>query len=296
MSVYIGLDIGGTKFMAAAADKNGRILRRCRTGEASSQDGELIASAVHLKLEDDLEILHAMIASVAANEPIAAIGAAAGGPLDWKSGVISPLHQPHWRNVPLKTIFETRWQCPFFIDVDTNVAALGELRFGLAVPSRFLYLTLSTGMGGAFLIDGEIYRGANGAHPEVGHQSIPFHCANPDAVYCECGLPDCLEGLVSGNAIRRIYQKPAQELKPDEWSEVAYNLGLGLRNLAAILAPDEIRLGGGVALGGGAPFIAAANQTMLNHLRIVPPPKVTLSSLGYDTALLGALALALKDS
>ncbi len=296
MSVFVGLDIGGTKFMAAAADAQGKILRRCRTGAASSQDGVLIPAVLQQSLESDLEVLQEMISIVANGEPIAAIGAAAGGPLDWMNGIVSPLHQPHWRSVPLKSIMETRWQCPFYVDVDTNIAALGELFYGQPAPSRLLYLTLSTGLGGGFLVDGKIYRGAGGAHPEVGHQSIPFRLSSPGAVYCECGLSDCMEGLVSGNAIRRIYQKPAQALNAEEWSEVAYNLGLGLRNLAAILAPDEIRIGGGVAYGGGASFIAEASRVMENHLRIVPSPKVTLSSLGYDTALLGALAVALQGA
>jgi predicted NBD/HSP70 family sugar kinase len=177
--------------------------------------------------------------------------------------------------------------------VDTNVAAVGEYRWGGVSAKRFLYLTLSTGMGGGFLVDGKIYRGQDGAHPEVGHQSIHFRCANPSAVQCECGAPDCLEALISGNGIRRIYGKPAESLSPEEWEEVAYNLGQGLRNLAALYAPDLIRIGGGVAVGGGENFIRRAREVMEVRLKLVPPPQVALSDLGYDTALLGAIAMAL---
>src|SRR5262249_25483675 len=145
-------------------------------------------------------------------------------------------------------------------------------------------LTLSTGMGGGFLVDGEIYRGQNGAHPEVGHQSIRFRCTNPSAVHCECGAPDCLEALISGNGIRRIYGKPADGLSEEEWEEIAYNLGQGLRNMATLYAPDLIRIGGGVAVGGGEVFIHKARAVMEEHLNLVPPPKVALSNLGYDTA------------
>jgi predicted NBD/HSP70 family sugar kinase len=189
---------------------------------------------------------------------------------------------------------ETRWGCSFQVDVDTNVAALGEYRWGGLSAPRFLYLTLSTGMGGGFLIDGEIYRGQAGAHPEVGHQSVPFRCSNPSAVQCECGAPDCLEALISGNGIRRIYGRPAETLHPEEWDEVAYNLGQGLRNMGALYAPDIIRIGGGVAVGGGERFIGAARKVMEEHLRLVPAPQVELSRLGYDTALRGAIALALS--
>src|SRR5215208_3986979 len=280
MAVFIGLDIGGTKIMVAAADQEGNILRRVRTDTST-------------RLEEDLTNINNMIAEVAGNEEIMGMGAAIGGPLDWEQGIVSPLHQPAWRNIPLKAMMESRWGCSFHVDVDTNVAAVGEYRWGGVSASRFLYLTLSTGMGGGFLIDGKIYRGRDGAHPEVGHQSIHFRCSNPVNVQCECGAPDCLEALVSGDGVRRIYGKPAEELNVEEWEEVAYNLGQGLRNMATFFAPDIIRIGGGVAVGGGETFIDAAKQVMEEHLKLVPHPQVSLSNLGYDTALRGAIAMAL---
>ncbi len=280
MGIFIGLDIGGTKFMAAAADGDGHILRQARAATSDS-------------LETDLETLNRLTAEVAEGEKILGMGAAIGGPLDWRTGVVSPLHQPAWREVPLKRMMESRWNCRFSVDVDTNVAALGEYRWGGEKVSRLLYLTLSTGMGGGFLIDGRVFRGPGGSHPEAGHQSIHFRCSNPAAIQCECGVPDCLEALVSGNGIRRIYGAPAEKLNPDQWDEVAYNLGQGLRNLAVLYQPDEIRLGGGVAIGGGEAFIRKSAGVMQSHLRIVPAPRVALSRLGYETALKGAVALAI---
>jgi predicted NBD/HSP70 family sugar kinase len=150
-------------------------------------------------------------------------------------------------------------------------------------------------MGGGYLVDGKIYRGMGGAHPEIGHQAINFRCAHPECVSCDCGAPDCLEALISGSGIRRIYGKPAEQLDEQEWAEVAYNLGQGLRNLATIYLPDLIVLGGGVAVGGGERLLAAARQVMADHLRLVPAPEIRLSDLGYDTALHGAIAIALRD-
>ena len=280
MAVFVGLDIGGTKIMVAAADREGNILRRARTATSTA-------------LKTDLANINSMIQEVAAGEEIQGMGAAIGGPLDWEKGIVSPLHQPAWRSVPLKAMMEAKWGCPFQVDVDTNVAAIGEYRWAGVSGRHFLYLTLSTGMGGGFLIDGNIYRGEGGAHPEVGHQSIHFHCSNPAAVQCECGVSDCLEALVSGNGIRRIYGKPAETLSREEWDEVAYNLGQGLRNMAVFYAPDVIRIGGAVALGGGEYFIQAAREVMKERLKLVPAPQVALSRLGYDTALRGAVAMAL---
>ena len=189
MTVFIGLDIGGTKIMVAAADHQGNILQRAR--KATSSD-----------LEEDLANIDTMIGDGAGGDEILGMGAAIGGPLDWEQGIVSPLHQPAWRNIPLKAMMESKWGCPFHVDVDTNVAAVGEYRWGGVPARRFLYITLSTGMGGGFLIDGKIYRGQDGAHPEVAHQSIHFRPLSPSAVHCECGAPDCLEALVSGNGIR----------------------------------------------------------------------------------------------
>jgi predicted NBD/HSP70 family sugar kinase len=188
---------------------------------------------------------------------------------------------------------EARWGCPFHVDVDTNVAALGEYHFGGNRAPRLLYLMVSTGMGGGFLVDGVIYRGMGGAHPEVAHQAVPFRCAHPERVRCECGAPDCLEALVSGNAIRRIYGRPAEELSEAEWDEVAWNLGQGLRNLATIYLPDAIVLGGGVACGRGEPLLARVRDVLATHLRLVPAPALSLSRLGYHTALRGAIAVAI---
>jgi glucokinase len=280
--IYIGLDVGGTKFLVASAGADGRILARAQEPTPPG-------------VADGLALLERMAERVAGGRKIAAIGAAVGGPLDWQSGVVSPLHQPQWRGVPLAEHMRRRWGCPFRVDVDTNLAALGEYRFGGARASRLLYLTVSTGMGGGFLIDGRIYRGPGpaGVHPEVSHQSVPFRVAHPERVACECGASDCLEALVSGNAIRRIYGKPAEQLTDDEWAEVGYNLGQGMRNFAAILAPELIVLGGGVALGGGEKLLAPARAVLNDRLRIVPIPEVRLSRLGYDTALMGAIAAAI---
>jgi predicted NBD/HSP70 family sugar kinase len=280
MSIFIGLDIGGTKCMAAAADTDGKIIRRTAPRQTP------------LSLDEGLEMLHGMVAELAGTGKIEGIGAAIGGPLAWKTGVVSPLHQPQWRKVPLQQIMEQRWGCPFRVEVDTDAAALGEYSRDPHKPTRFFYMTVSTGVGGGFLIDGNIYRGHNSAHPEAGHQSVPFRCSHPEKVTCECGAPDCLEALVSGNGIRRVYDKPAENLTEAEWAEVTWNLAQGLRNVAAFYAPEVIALGGGVATGRGRRLIDEVKAVLKNHVRLVPLPVVRLSKLGYDTALYGALTLA----
>src|SRR4051812_16935634 len=113
MPILIGLDIGGTKLLVGAANEKGEILRR-------------VTRPTPLALDAGLTALHEMVSEVARGDEILAFGSAAGGPLDWERGIVSPLHQPEWRDVPLKAIFERQYGVPLAVDVDTNVAALGE--------------------------------------------------------------------------------------------------------------------------------------------------------------------------
>ncbi len=277
--IYIGLDIGGTKILAASATPDGHIQHKIRR-------------ETPLDLETGIALLKELVVELSVGKKLLSIGAAVGGPLDWKTGVVSPLHQPRWQKVPIKSIFESTFSCPFYVDVDTNVAAMGEYRHLPEKPSRLLYLTISTGVGGGFVVDGYIYRGSDGAHPEAGHHAIPFKCRFPGRVVCDCGGPDCLEALVSGTGIQRIFQKPAEALLPDEWEEVGYNLGRGLQNLAILHAPDVIVLGGGVAIGAGEKLLAPARKTLKKYLKYVPMPALQLSILGYESGLVSALSLA----
>ncbi len=277
MDIYIGLDIGGTKLMTAAFDADFNELRR-------------VKYPTPVSLNDGLELIQKSILEVTGDSRVLGIGAAAGGPLNPLTGVVSPLHQPEWRDIPLKSIMETRWKCPFNVDVDTNVGAIGEYFLGNYTEKYFLYITLSTGMGGGFLIDGKIYQGK--CHPEIGHQSINYRCLHPENIHCECGVDDCLEGIVSGNGIRRIYGKPAEQLSAEEWDEVAYNIGQGLRNITAILSPEIIVFGGGVSVGGGETLLKKVETYLYQSLRLVQPPKLKLSCHGYDTALIGAAYIA----
>jgi len=286
--VFVGLDIGGTKIIAAAADEDGNILRREQ-------------ALTPQPLAEGLALLDRMIRTVAAGDQIAAMGAGAGGPLNWETGVVSPLHQPDWRAVPLKERMEAKYDCRFTVEVDTNVAALAEYHHAPAgrdrrdKPGKLLYITLSTGMGGGLVVEGEIYRGMQGEHPEVGHQSVSYRRAEHGAVACPCGSTGCLEALVSGSGIRRLYGKAPEALRAREWDEVTWNLGQGLRNLAVIYLPDVIVLGGGITYGARDTLVLPAARVMREHLKIVPHPEVRMSALGADNVVEGAILLALRD-
>ena len=87
--------------------------------------------------------------------------------------------------------------------------------------------------------------------------------------------------------------RPAEELNENEWSEVTWNLAQGLRNIAALCVPDLIVLGGGVAVGRGQRLLDDVVPILQERLKLVPVPRLKLSGLGYETALMGAIAIAI---
>lgn len=284
---FVGIDLGGTKTIVAVSDEHGEIKESFRFDTP-------------LNFDEGLEKIINSVRQLSSSPT--AIGCACGGPLDYRTGVVSPVHMPKWKNVPLKEIIEREFKCPFVVDVDTNVAALGEFHFGKAAGHRvFIYITLSTGMGAGKLIDGKIYRGLG--HPEMAHQSFSVSLKNaikdfdPASHICECGGIGCLESYVSGNAIRKIYGRPAEDINDENTlNEIASNFGEGLRNIITLHSPDAIFVGGGVAYGLNERLLKPAIETARQNLKIVPMPEIKLASLGYDSALMGSITLAIHSN
>lgn len=273
----VGIDFGGTKILGAGvhALHDSLSIQRFDT----PQD-----------VEAGIELFREIIHQASRGQRVQGIGISAPGPIDRKHGTISPLNLPLWREIPLQTRLAEEFQCPVRIEVDTDAAALAEYAFGPDKPSRLFYITLSTGIGGGLLLDGEIFRGAAERHPEIGHQVIDN--AIGETLECACGSKNCFEALASGTAIRKRYGKDAKDLAVDEWLSVARIVGKGLRNIAHHYAPDVMVIGGGVAVYAPEIFHSAVADYLRSNVRIIPCPKYMLSVLGYETSLRGALYLA----
>ncbi len=279
-SVYIGADIGGTKTLVVACDVSARELRRQRF-------------ATPLSLSEGLDRLVTAIATVAGNARIAAIGVSIGGPIDRSRGTVSPPHQPEWREVPLRSLLEERFGCPCRIEVDTDAAALGEWYLGHVRESPLVYLTLSTGIGGALVLDGQLYRGAGGTHPEPGHQTVPNEFGDREPIRCACGAFNCLEALISGRALQQRFGQSPEHLPAGVWEQVGRILGHGLRNIALLYAPRRIVLGGGLAIGAAERLVPVAQAMLQEAVRLVPVPRLAVSVFGAEASLWGAVGLAL---
>jgi glucokinase len=143
----------------------------------------------------------------------AAVGVSFGGPLDFHSGTVLRCFQvPGWENFPLKDHLRAALNAPAIVENDANAAAFGEWAHGAGLGCKSLfYITVSTGIGGGWVLDGRIFRGANGLAGEIGHLAV-----KPDGPLCTCGKRGCLEALASGPAIacivsQRLLAEPVSE-------------------------------------------------------------------------------------
>ncbi len=200
------------------------------------------------------------------------------GPLNFdKSRIINPPNLPKWHNKPLRESLEKISGCPVMIENDADLAGLGEATYGAGKgKSIVVYYTISTGVGGARIVDGQIDKSRFGTEP--GHQIIDPN--DPKGH---------LEGLISGTALLTRYGKAGEEIQdPAIWSRVAESLAIGLHNSIVHWSPDIIILGGSV-------MKSLPLDLVLDHLKsrmhiFTEIPELVLTTLD-EPGLYGALSL-----
>ncbi len=193
LPLVVGIDLGGTQIRTAVM-RGPHLLSRIGLLTAEQPGPDKIISrmiqAVHQAVDE---------AGVSLRQ-IMGIGIGAPGPLNRKTGVlICPPNLPGWQDTPLRDIFYEHFRCPVHVENDANVAALGEYMFGAGQGSLDMaYLTVSTGIGGGIIANGQLLTGTIGTAAELGHMTIDWHGPR-----CPCGNIGCLESLASGTAIAR---------------------------------------------------------------------------------------------
>ncbi|NEU81603.1 ROK family protein [Nostoc sp. UIC 10630] len=185
MTLILALDFGGTKLAAALVNVGSRKWLRY----------ERRLSPVGANASTDLEIMRSLIYSLLEDAKPAAIGVSFGGPVDASTGTVRLSHHvAGWENIPLKALLEEEFGVPVGVDNDANVAALGEHRFGAGQGyNNLFYITVSTGVGGGWILNGQPWRGAGGMAGEIGHIVV-----DPVGPVCLCGKRGCVERLASG--------------------------------------------------------------------------------------------------
>ena len=311
MSTTVGLDIGGTKINGCVVDGDGNIVARARR-ETPAQDADAIA---HEAAD--------LIRELSNDRDVVAAGVACAGFID-KSGA-TVLFAPNlaWRDEPLKQRLESIADIPVIIENDANAAAWGEFTHGVGRDTDDMVLvTVGTGIGGGVVVDGRMLRGAWGVAAELGHLRVV-----PDGIRCGCGNRGCWEVYASGNALVREARelvasgtplaarladlcghapaalkgadvtRAAKEGDPaalELLTDLGTCIGEGAASVAAILDPELIVIGGGVADAGDLLLdpSRAAFRRQLTGRGHRPEAKFALASLGNDAGMIGAAALA----
>jgi len=247
---------------------------------------------------------------------VAAIGAAAPGPLDPYQGILmNAPNIPGWIDIPLRQHLADEFQVPVGLGNDANMAALGEWKFGAGKGHHFLvYVTVSTGIGGGVIMVDNLVLGVRGLAAELGHVMI-----QPDGPMCGCGQPGHLEAMASGPAIARwaedqirngvqstltagalsakdvaLAAQKGDSLAIAALARAGKYLGWGLANYLHIFNPSIIIIGGGVSQSGRFLFdpLRAALQASIMHPRYGDGLVIARAALGDDVGLMGALAMA----
>jgi glucokinase len=318
----IAVDLGGTQIRAAVVLPDGTRLARNDRPTPSERGPR----AVVVACRDAAHLARAQAPADVAGQ-IAGIGVCSPGPVDPYSGVIleTPNLGPRFRDVPLAAELAASEDLPAFLDRDTNVAALGEHAFGAARDcDDFIYLTLSTGVGGAIVTRGKLFHGPDGLAGELGHVPVDL-----DGPRCGCGGVGHVEAIAAGVALARFADAlvaadespflaerartlaPGDALSAKDVAEgslagdpaCAELMTRARRAIAAACVgyvnafnPHRIVIGGSIAEAEGerllepirATIASEAFQVLARRVRVVP------AALGADVSLAGAQPLVMS--
>jgi len=307
----LAFDIGGSKIFWAVLNNRGIILQKNteRTIQNSSQKAlvkQIIQIAKSARLNMKVKEFHY-------------IAIATPGLVDCNGNISYAVNLP-WLNTPLKEILEKRLETSVIVENDAKAAGLGEFYHGVGTgATNLLYMTIGTGIGGALVLEGKLYRGSSNIAGEFGHFSI-----DPNGYPCPCGNRGCLDLYASGRAIAQNAQRQLQsgcksllakhpfrretitakmvinaarngdKLSQQIVSDAGRSLGVGLVNLIRAFDPDRIVLGGSIVKAGKlflGPMKSVVNE---RRFKYATKPAITVSKLGYKAGILGLASLALS--
>ena len=282
------IEAGGTKFVYAVGDEQGKIIER-----------------VSIPTTTPKETMNNVI-DFFRGYSISGIGLGSFGPVDLH--VESPLYghitmtpKVAWRNYDVLGELKKHFPIPIGFDTDVNAAAYGEKIWGAAKDvDSCIYMTVGTGIGVGAIVGGKLLHGL--IHPEMGHILVRRHPLDQYEGKCPYHK-DCLEGLASGPAISERWGKAGLELhnRAEVWEMEAFYLAQALVNYLLILSPKKIILGGGVMMQEQLfPLIQNKVKELINgyihHSAILLDIEeyIVPASLGQNAGISGALALAIK--
>ena len=291
------VDIGGTKIAVGLVDPAGRVVVKQEIPTDSEKGFDVaMDSTIHVLSE----LLNAT------GHPLDGIGIGCTGPVDPLTGLLGDLNTlPLWTGRNLVEHLSRHFGVSAAVENDADAVALGEAVCGAGKGRKSVVcITVGTGIGGGMMLDGRVYRGVKGNHPELGHQII-----DPTGPRCTCGQRGCWESLASGPAMALWMQEnttprgEGRALSAKEICELAQAgdalamravereaqfLAIGVANVIACFLPEIVLLGGSVMK--SAHLFLPQIRAMANGCQIVPGHlcEIALVSLGDDAGLIGA--------
>lgn len=313
MTLTIGVDVGGTKVAGGVVDERGTIVATNRRSTPAEDPAGTRDTIVEVAAE------------LAKKHPEAtAIGIGAAAWIDAAASTVLFAPNLAWRDEPLRDYVSKAVGLPTVLENDANVAAWAEFRFGVArqADDSMLLITVGTGIGGGIVLNGKLWRGANGIAAELGHiQSVP------DGHPCGCGRLGCLEQYASGNALVRFARAGARQeperakqllelaggdplkisgrqvteaaragdgVARDAFSQIGYWLGVAMADLAQSFDPQILVVGGGVVDAGDL-LMTPTHTTYHDQLKQrgrFPVAEVVAAEMGNTAGVVGAADLA----
>lgn len=268
---YIVFDVGGTN-LRLAFSPDGKTL------------SDIISNPTPTQPAAAVEMMAQFAQNHTSDHNIQAIAGGIPGPMDKeKTMILNAPNLPEWKNFPLKTKIADALSAPTILENDATLAGVGEAVFGAGQGKKIVaYITVSTGLGGTRIVDGQIDPSSLGFEP--GH-----HIIHEDGLVCSCGTRGHLEAYASGAGLKKQFGKAAHEISdPAIWRQVAHELAMGLNNIICFWSPDIIVLGGSLMKSLSIDDVSAE----LTNLKPVFPtlPPITKAKLGDESGLYGALA------
>lgn len=308
---YGALDIGGTKTIVALADGEGKFLDKITfdTGKISAED----------HFDKCLGILRDIVNKTSSPYP-ERIGLSLPALVDKDRKVMTNAFYAGWQGINVVDLVENKTGAKAIIDNDVNTCAFGEMVFGCGKEyGDFVWVTVSTGIGGAVVIDGKVVSGSNGCAGEFGHIKVE----KDSPMECSCGQYGCLEAQASGTAItkytlqscekdasfRKEFEKRGLDINAASCSilagegnitakgifeKAARYIGIGLSSVVNVINPKAVIFGGGVVRSFDLMEKIIKDTIVCNVTAPARNVEVLRTPLGYEASLKGALALAMK--
>lgn len=314
----IGIDLGGTTVKFAILNLEGDIQTKWSIVTDTTDEGSHIVPSIVESINHHLDLYNM------SSKDFIGIGMGSPGTVSRKDGTVIGAFNLNWKTLqPVREQIEEGTGIPFYLDNDANVAALGEQWLGAGNNEpNVVFVTLGTGVGGGIVMEGQLIHGAIDSAGEIGHMTI-----DRDGYDCTCGKKGCLETVASATGVARLARDMSEsfagesELKKriddgelidakvvfDEAKsgdvfanivvdQVSEYLGLACGNIANLLNPSTIVIGGGVSKAGE--FLAERIREEFKQYAfptIRETTHIRIAELGNDAGVIGASSLVLLE-